>query len=86
MFSGRERDEIKLMAVVVALYYAPYMLKAKDTASAPALALSQLSQLNDLREVASIIFIMHLKMLNYFFWQGSPGDSRKSFVSDGAAS
>ena len=32
MLSGRERDEIKLMAVIVAVYYAPYMLKAKDTA------------------------------------------------------
>ena len=32
MFSGRERDEIKLMAIIVAVYCAPYMLKAKDTA------------------------------------------------------
>ena len=32
MFTGRERTEIKLMAVIVGLYYAPYMLKAKDTA------------------------------------------------------
>ena len=29
---GRERDEVKLMAVVVALYYTQFMLRAKDTA------------------------------------------------------
>ena len=32
MLTGRERDEVKLMAVVVALYYVQYMLRAKDTA------------------------------------------------------
>ena len=31
MFSGRERDEIKLMAVVVSLYYTQWMLRAKET-------------------------------------------------------
>ena len=32
MLTGRERDEVKLMAVVVALYYTQFMLRAKDTA------------------------------------------------------
>ena len=32
MLTGREREEVKLMAVVVALYYTQFMLRAKDTA------------------------------------------------------
>ena len=32
MFSGQEREEIKLMAVVISLYNTRYMLQAKKTA------------------------------------------------------
>ena len=32
MMAGRERQEVKLMAVVVALYYTQWMLRAKDSA------------------------------------------------------
>ena len=31
MLNGRERHEVKLMAVVVSLYYVQWMLRAKDT-------------------------------------------------------
>ena len=31
MLTGRERDEVKLMAVVVAVYYTQFMLRAKET-------------------------------------------------------
>ena len=32
MFSGRERDEIKMMAMAVDLFYTHWMLRAKYTA------------------------------------------------------
>ena len=32
ILTGREREEIVMMAMLVALYYIPYFLQAKETA------------------------------------------------------